>query len=369
MTHRIVVWTLAVGMCVAVVLLEPAAAQAPAGTRAAVAKPTPPAKTWTARTPDGQPDLQGFWNSTSFTQMERPKNVTKAFYTREEALEIQRRAAELESGETAPLASIRTEGSITGPGQGQVQGPQPKNVDDVHYDFTEFGLDRSQAGAALNLRTSLVTDPPDGRIPPMTAEGQRRVAERLEARKRMGRPHDAVQNLPLSERCIIMTRPGPPMLPQVYNNNYQIVQTPGYVLILAEMIHDARIIPLRGLAPLPSNARQWMGSSRGHWEGNTLVVETTNLTDKTAFQGSSENMRVIERFTRLDEDTLLYQFTIDDPATWARPWSAELPMKKTIGPLFEHACHEGNYGLYNTLAGARAEEKRAAEEAAKKTPK
>jgi hypothetical protein len=137
-------------------------------------------------------------------------------------------------------------------------------------------------------------------------------------------------------------------------------------MILVEMIHHVRIIPLDGRPHLPPNVRQWMGSYNGRWEGETLVVETTNFTDKTAFQGSSENMRLTERFTRVDEDTVMYKFTVDDPATWTRPWSAELPMKKTIGPLFEHACHEGNYGLYNTLAGARVEDKRAAEEAAKK---
>lgn len=200
----------------------------------------------------------------------------------------------------------------------------------------------------------------------MTAEGQKRTAARAEARKRMGGATDAVQNQPLSVRCIIMDRAGPPMLAGAYNNNYQIVQVPGYVMILVEMIHDVRIIPLDGRPHLPQNVRQWMGSYVGRWEGETLVVETTNFTDKTAFRGSSENMRLTERFTRVAEDVIRYQFTIDDPATWARPWSAEVPMKKTIGPLFEHACHEGNYGLSNTLAGARAEEKRAAEAAANK---
>jgi hypothetical protein len=219
---------------------------------------------------------------------------------------------------------------------------------------------------ALNLRTSMIVDPPDGRIPPLTAEGQKRTAARAEARKRMGAATDAVQNQPLSVRCIIMDRAGPPMLAGAYNNNYQIVQVPGYVMILVEMIHDVRIIPLDGRPHLPQNVRQWMGSYVGRWEGETLVVETTNFTDKTAFRGSSENMRLTERFTRVDEDTIRYQFTVEDPSTWTRPWSAETSWKKTIGPLFEHACHEGNYGLHNILAGARADEKRAAEEAAKK---
>jgi len=155
------------------------------------------------------------------------------------------------------------------------------------------------------------------------------------------------------------------MMSQKYQNNYQILQAPGYVIILVELNHDARIIPLDGGPQLPPNVRQWLGSSRGHWDGDTLVIETTNFTDKTAFQGSSENMHLTERFTRVAEDTLRYQFTVDDPATWSRPWSAEAPWKQTEGPIFEHACHEGNYGLYNTLAGARAEEKAAAAAAKK----
>ncbi len=295
------------------------------------------------RTPDGQPDLQGMWSNSTFTPLERPKNVTKEFYTREEALEAVKRGAAQESEQT-----------------------EPGTVADVHYDFTQFGLDRSQSAMALNLRTSLIVDTPDGRLPPLSVEGQRRAAERAAARKARGGPHDVVQNEPLGARCILMDRNGPPMLGGAYNNNYQIMQARGYVMILTEMLHDVRIIPLDGRPHLPSNVRQWTGSYRGRWEGQTLIVETTNLTDKFAFQGSSEHMRLTERFTRVDEDTLRYQFTVDDPATWTRPWSAEVLWKQTTGPIFEHACHEGNYGLFNTLAGARAEEKRAAEEAAKK---
>ncbi len=342
MTHRVLASTVVVGIFAAVVLLAlvPVASEA----QTAAVNAAAPAKPWTApRTPDGQPDLQGFWTNTTYTPLERPKNVTKEFFSKEEALEIANQAAEVEGEQT-----------------------EPGTILDVHYDFTQFGLDRSQGGFALNLRTSMIVDPPDGRIPSMTAEGLKRTAERAEKIKRMGAPTDAVQNQSLSVRCILMDRDGPPMLAGAYNNNYQFVQVPGYVMILVEMLHDVRIIPLDGRPQPPQNVRQLMGSSRGHWEGNTLVVETTNFTDKTAFQGSSENMRLTERFTRMDEDTIRYQFTVEDPATWPRPWSAETLWKKSIGPLFEHACHEGNYGLYNTLAGARAEEKRAAEAAAKK---
>jgi hypothetical protein len=341
MNHRIPAQLAVAGLLVAVVWLAPAFVTAQAQT--AGAKSRNPAKPWIApRTPDGQPDLQGFWTNSTYVPLERPKNVTKEFYTAAEVADMVKRAASVEAEQT-----------------------EPGTIPDVHYDFTQFGLDRSQSPLALNLRTSLIVDPLDGRLPPLTAEGQKRAAERAEARKRMGGPTDAVQNQPLSVRCIIMDRIGPPMLAGAYNNNYQIVQVPGYVMILVEMIHDVRIIPLDGRSPLPQTIRQWTGSYVGHWEGQTLVVETTNFNGKNPFQGSSENMRLIERFTRVDQNTLRYQFTVDDPSTWTRPWSAEVPWAKTVGPLFEHACHEGNYGLTNILAGARVEEKRAAEAAAK----
>jgi len=329
-----------VSLFIALMLIVPAFVTAQAPGAAAPSKTSKPWKV--SRTPDGQPDLQGFWTNTTYVPLERPKNVTKQFYTKEEVAENIKNAAATESEQT-----------------------EPGTVADVHYDFTQFGLDRSQSALALNLRTSLIVDPPDGRIPALTAEGMKRNAERAEARKRAGGPLDAAQNQPLSVRCIIMDRIGPPMLAGAYNNNYQIVQVPGYVMILVEMIHDVRIIPLDGRPQLPANVRQWTGSYRGHWDGDTLVVESTNFNGKNPFQGSSENMKLIERFTRVDEDTIRYQFTVDDPSTWTRPWSAEVPWAKTIGPLFEHACHEGNYGLPNILAGARAEEKRASEGASK----
>jgi hypothetical protein len=264
--------------------------------------------------------------------------VTKEFYTREEAAQLAKQAAVEEGEQTVP-----------------------GTIPDVHYDFTQFGLDRSQSPFALNMRTSLIVDPPNGKLPPLSAEGQKRAAERAEARRRAGGPFDAAQNQSLSVRCILMDRNGPPMLAGAYNNTYQIVQTPGYVMILVEMLHGVRVIPLDKRPHLPKGMRQLTGSSVGHWEGDTLVIETTNFTDKTAFQGSSENMRLVERFTRVAEDTMRYQFTVEDESTWTRPWTAEVPWKRTEGPIFEHACHEGNYGLANTLAGARAEEKRAAE--------
>jgi len=295
------------------------------------------------RTVDGQPDLQGYWTNSTYVPLERPNGVTKEFYTPEEAAARDKQAAAREGAQTAP-----------------------GTTDDVHYDFTQFALDRSQAPLSRSLRTSLIFDPPNGKIPPMTAEGKRRAAEREEAAKKLGGRWDSAESNQLDDRCLIMRGPGPPMMDAAYNSNYQIIQSSGYVMILTEMIHDARIIPLDGRPQPPANIRQWVGLSRGRWENNTLVVETTNFNGKNPFAGSSENLRVIERFTRVADDVIQYRFTIEDESVWAKPWSGELPLVKTRGPIFEHACHEGNFGLYNTLVGARREEKAAAEAAKKK---
>jgi hypothetical protein len=325
MLRRFVAATALGGLIIAVALTAPTAAQTKAG-----------APTYKVpRLPDGHPDFQGFWNNTTYTPLERPKGIDREFFTKEEVVEQMKRAAAEEAEQTTP-------GTIA----------------DVHYDFTQFGLDRSQTPLAVNLRTSLIVDPPDGHLPPMTDEGKRLNAARAEARKRAGAITDAAQNQPLSVRCIQMDRDGPPMLAGAYNNNYQIVQSPGTVLILVEMLHDPRIIPTDSRAPLPSSIRQLEGSSRGRWDGDTLVIETTNFTDQFAFQGASADMKLTERFTRVSDDTLMYRFTVDDPKVWTRPWTAEVPWKKAIGPIFEHACHEGNYSLTNLLRGAREDEKR-----------
>ena len=305
--------------------------------------------TYTApRTPDGQPDLQGFWTNQTYTPLERPDGVTKEFYTAEEIAEIENGRAQREASQTTP-----------------------NTIPDVHYDFTQFGLDRSQSGFARTMRTSLIVDPSDGRLPPVTAAAQQRAADRVAARERMGGRWGAAEANELDDRCIIMRGAGPPMLPTVYNSNYHIVQTPGYVMILVEMIHDARIIPLDERDHPSPKLRQWMGTSRGRWEGETLVVETANFNGKNPIPsatgrilpGSGDQMHVMERFTRVAEDRIMYKFTVEDLGTWSRPWTAEMPMQQTRGPIFEHACHEGNYGLTNTLAGARLEEQQAALEA------
>ena len=352
--------------CGALALAIAVALSMPGGVTAQGQKPQAGARPWTlSRTPDGQPDLQGFWTNSTYTPLERPKNVTKEFYTREELAQL--RSGGASEGAAPPTANPNPSLGAWLASGSTADAPKPGTLADVHYDFSQFGLARSQSPVYESLRTSLIVDPPDGRIPALTPEGQKRRAERAREEKERGGRWDAAQNNELDDRCIIMSA-GPPMMPSGYNNNLQIVQGPGYVMILVEMIHDARIIPLDGRPHLAKNVRQWMGDSRGRWEGNTLIVETTNFTDKTAFRGSSENLRVVERFTRTAEDTIMYTFTAEDPTTWTRPWSAELPMTKTVGPMFEFACHEGNYGLYNSLSGARAEEKRADEQGATRKP-
>jgi hypothetical protein len=339
LNHRLVGLAGVLGLSCVLLAPTPMAGQ----TNPPVQAAKPATKTWTLqRTPDGQPDLQGIWSNVTITPLERPAELAgREFLTEQEQADHEKRALEPRARESAGTSA--------------------------HYDFAQFGLDPNQAKHAPNRRTSLIVDPPDGRVPPLTPEARKRAAERAEARKQSG-PFDGPESRSLSERCILMGGEGPPMLPEAYNSNLQIQQGPGYVAILQEEIHDVRIIPLDGRPHVGPNIRQLMGDSRGRWEGNTLVVDTTNFTDRTNFRGSGERLHVVERFTRTDEDTILYEFTVEDPTTWTRPWKAELPMVKTQGPIFEFACHEGNYGLANNLSGARAQEK-AAEEAAKNDQK
>jgi hypothetical protein len=299
-------------------------------------------KQW--RTPWGDPDLQGSWSNATTTPLERPTALAgKQVLTDEETTELEKQTAQNRNTD-------RRDGKGTDA--------------DVARAYNEFWWER---GRVLN-RTSLIVDPADGRLPPLTPEGQKTLDARAEAKRGRG-PADSWEDRSLQERCILYH--GVPPLPTGYNNNYEIVQAPGYVAILHEMIHEVRLIPLDQRAHLPQNVRQWMGDSRGHWEGNTLVVETTNFNDQPnlfRFPASGATVRVIERFTRVDADNIDYRFTVDDPGMYKRPWTAILPMTKIEGPIYEYACHEGNYGLASILSGARAEEK-AAEEAAKKASK
>jgi hypothetical protein len=305
------------------------------------------AKNWkAARTPDGQPDLQGYWTNLTLTPLERPKGLgSKEFYTDQEIAAAQKRERER-------LALNIADGRPTEPG----------TADDVHYDFAQFGLDKAQSNLAWDKRTSLIVGP-EGTIPPLLPQARKRAADI--AAKNKGHEFDGPENRPLSARCIIMGYDAVPMLPAGYNNNLQIMQGEGYVSILHEMNHSVRLIPTDGRPHMPAGIGQWRGDSRGHWEGDTLVVDVTNFNDHNPFHGSSDKLHVVERFTRVDAKTILYRFTVEDPETWDKPWTAELVMTKTDGPIYEFACHEGNYGLANTLHGARVAEQEAAKKSAR----
>lgn len=328
---------LAVPIAIVMLAATPAAGQATSSTPATPAVAKSGAAAWVPpRTMDGQPDLQGAWSYATLTPLERPTELAgKEFFTEEEAAEFARQTQQR-------VSTDRRDG-----------GSQA----DVGRSYNEFWRDRGTVRAG---RTSMIVNPPDGRIPALTPDAKR--LEDARAQVRTG-PARGPEDRNLWERCI--TR-GLPMFPSSYNNNFQIIQVPGYVLILLEMIHDARIIPLDGRAHIPQNIRLWMGDSRGRWEGNTLVVDTTNFSEKTSFRGSSENLHLIERFTRTDAETLLYEFTLEDPASFTRPWTGVIPTTRITDPLYEYACHEGNHAMVSILAGARADEKKAADEAAKK---
>ena len=323
--------------------------QTPAPARPAAANTAKKAATtaWKApRTPDGQPDMQGVWTNATVTPLERPKGLgAKEFYTPEEY------AAKLkQEDERAKKAAL---------GRGTEKG----TTEDVHYDFGQFGLDRAQNHVASNQRTSLIVGP-EGTIPPQLPEAKKRAAD--VAAKNRGHEFDGPENRPLSARCIVLGQEQVPMLPGGYNNDFQITQGENFLAVYHEMNHAVRVIPTDGRPHSPQSVRLWFGDSVGHWEGNTLVVDTTNFTDHNPFRGSGDKLHVVERFTRVDAESILYQFTVEDPTTWDKPWSAELTMSRSEGPLYEFGCHEGNYGLANTLHGARvAEEEQAAKKAAK----
>jgi hypothetical protein len=301
----------------------------------------PGAKTFTApRTPDGTPDLQGFWTNATVTPLERPKGLgAKEFYTEQEMADSEKRERE------------RANVAVLG------RGTEPGTADDVHYDFSQFGLDRAQSKVVWNRRTSLIVGP-DGTVPSLLPEARKRAADR--AAKNRGHEFDGPENRPLSARCLVLGQESVPLLPGGYNNNLQIVQGQGYVAVLHEMNHAVRIIPTDGTPHAPPSIRQWRGDSRGHWEGDSLVVDVTNFTADNPFRGSSEKLHVVERFTRVDDDTVLYRFTLEDPQTWDKPWTGEVAMTQVQGPIYEFGCHEGNYGLANTLQGARVAEGAAA---------
>ena len=284
----------------------------------------------------GRPDFTGIWNSATATPLERPANLRgKEFFTREEAVEWERQTA-AQNAEPTPEAAA-------------------KSIGTYNVAFREFG-----SKIVRTLRTSIITDPPDGRIPALKPA----AAAEKDRRQQLLRHPGSALDLGLQDRCLVFPTAVPPMIPYSYNSNYQIVQTGGEVMIHVEMIHDTRIIPLDRRSHLSSNVRLWLGDSVGHWDGRTLVVDTANFNDAGGFYGdaggmfgSDRNLHVVERFSLLDANTILYRFEIDDPTAFTRPWKGELTMARTSGPIYEYACHEGNYALPNLLKGFRAGER------------
>ncbi len=292
------------------------------------------------RTEWGDPNLEGVWNFATIIPFQRPASAEgRAILTDEEAAEFRERSLERQN------ADNRNDNAAV----------------DIERAYNDFWWDYGDE--IRGNRSSLVIDPPDGKLPAITPEGRERMRS-LGASFGPGRS-DSWLDRSLWERCILGFNSGPPMIPSAYNNNMQLFQNADHVVILNEMVHSARVIPLDTQPPLSDDIRQWQGSSRGHWEGDTLVVETRNFRNEARtpyFRDSGEGLNLIERFTRADAETLLYAFTVIDPATYERYWTAEIPMKTGDGPIFEYACHEGNYGMFNLLSGARALEAAEAEE-------
>jgi hypothetical protein len=317
-----------------------AAAQTPPGARAG--DTTAAAKRWTTpRTPWGEPDLQGTFSNRTITPFERPANVAgREFFTAEEVAALEKRARE-QSGD-----------------EGRSKGTRG----DVERAYNDFWWDRGTK--VTTPRTSLVIDPPDGRVPALTEDAKKRAADEgkrpaFRGAGANGRGTDTWLDRSTFERCITRGMPGA-MSPTAYNNNYRITQSPGYVAIQIEMLGGTRVIPTDGRSHVNKGIRNWMGDSVGRWEGDTLVVDTTNFTDKVLYRGAAENLHLIERFTRVGPGEIDYRVTIEDPTTFTRPWTVAIPFVVTGEDMFEYACHEGNYGMEGILSGAREEERAAA---------
>jgi hypothetical protein len=315
------------GACCGVLVAGLVAAQAPAPLGADYAPP---------RLASGKPDLQGLWSNALVTPLERPPELAdKAFLTEEEAKEYARQRVEATNRDSR----------------------QSSAEADVLLAYNDFWWDSGNSGVRT-LRTSLIVDPPNGRIPELTEKAKQRIAATPPPSA------DGPETQGLSTRCIYYATAGPPMMPGAYNNNYQLVQTDDYVLIVNEMVHETRIIPLDGRPFPPENVRHWRGSSRAHWDGDTLVVETRNRRAETGIRGSSENMKLTERFTRVADDVLLYEFTVDDPDAFTQPWTVQITSSRVVDDLmYEYACHEGNKSMLGILGGARAAEREAAQRA------
>jgi hypothetical protein len=332
MTKRMCAW---IGLSAVLAFMAiPVAAQTPAK------KAGGPKSGAAMKTADGQPDIQGVWDFRTVTPLERPDDLAgKEFLTPKEADEYA----------TKIVASRDADANRAKEALRVVNGTN--ETQDVQLAYNNFWWDRGTKVVG-NLRTSLITSPADGKIPALTEEGKKRQAERAEIQSR---PAWGPEDRSVGERCIMGFNAGPPMNPGGYNMNVHIVQNKDYVLLLNEMVHNARIVPIDN-RPF-TGLRQWSGESRGHWEGNTLVVETKNFYQTTSLQNSTPNYGLVERFTRLENGVLQYEYTVTDPTTWTKPWSAQIQMTLGDQPIYEYACHEGNYGMYGLLAGARAVEK------------
>jgi hypothetical protein len=349
--------------------LAPLAAQAPASK----------GKTWVVpRTPDGKPDLQGNWSNETQTPLER-MGTQAATLTPEQAAAIEERARLVEQFRDKPSDPNRAapvkggdEKALTAPGEPSFIERIAEAAGGKVGGYNGFWLDPGNSVIRIDgvARSSIIVDPPDGRFPPLTAEGKQRLTARAAAAKKFGE-FDHPEMRPLSDRCLLSfgSNAGPPMLPNYfYNNNYTIVQTKDHVMILTEMVNDVRIIRLGATAHLPRGMQPWFGDSIGRWEGDTLIVETTNINptqlSQTSilwpYRGASENLKVTERFTRTGPDTILYRFTMEDPSTFTAPVTGELPFNRINEQLFEYACHEGNYAMSNILSGERAKERQTA---------
>ncbi len=293
---------------------------------------------WNApKTAWGEPDLRGVWDYRTITPLERPKEMAgKAVLSDEEAAEFETSLVKTKDKDRRQSDGLTLQA-------------------DVANAYNEFWWDYGKT-LTDDKRTSLIVDPPDGRIPALTSQGQKRYDAIRAARARP--PHTEIDR-GVAERCILGFNAGPPYNPSAYNNNVHIFQTPGYAVLLVEMVHDARVVPLDNRAHLPENMKQWRGDARGHWDGDTLVVESRNFTDKTSFRGSGKNMHLTERFTRVAADQIVYEYTIDDPESFTKPWTVAIPMVSNDQPMYEYACHEGNHAMATMLAGARAQESEA----------
>lgn len=312
-----------------------------------------PSGTWVMpRTADGHPDLQGNWTNVTLTPLER-RSGQGPILTPEEVLRI-------EQGQADEVVAT-TQASDPNRAPPPAGGTDPVCIDGPRTCYNSVYIDPGEKVAMINgePRSSLITFPADGRIPERTPRAVREAEQYQAFRGQFGQ-YDHVELRPLSERCFMWSvSSGPPMFPNGwYNNNYTIVQTADHVLIMAEMVHDARIIRIGDGPALPEEIRPWLGDSWGHWEGDALVVETTNFNAQQRFRGnSSDNLKVIERFTRTDQETILYEFTVEDPTTYVKPWGGQIPMKALNDQLFEYACHEGNYSMEGIMSGARYQER------------